>query len=113
VAAVSKCLIEGCDREEETKAGRPNGGLCAGHRWRKKAIAMGHYKGRLEDPISDAKAGRLSKMQLFLAAVHRYADASSESIDDLEYRRALKALHKARRRLCGHHTPPAPGKRRL
>lgn len=86
-----KCLVEGCTRFEELAGGRSAGGLCSGHRYRKK------HGLPLEGLLDDAKApgpggvGRkMSQRQMLSEAALAVADAK----DDAEFDRALDRLRK-------------------
>lgn len=85
--AAEKCLVEGCERREEMKAGRPSGGgLCAGHRYRKK-------KGiPLDTPLHDGLARRLSPRRALLEAALAIGDVPTEESSDPAARRALDRL---------------------
>ncbi len=79
-----KCLIDGCDRMEELVHGRPAGGLCAGHRHRKKRGLD------LTRPLDPSKSHRLSHWQMLHEAAVVLALAEEEA-----YQRALDRLRKA------------------
>lgn len=87
-----KCLVEGCDRLEEMKAGRPSGGgLCAGHRYRKKKNLP------MDTPLHDGLARRLSPRRALLEAALAMGDVPSEEASDPAARRALDRLTHAAR----------------
>lgn len=96
-----RCLVEGCDRLEELANGRSAGGLCAGHRWRKK-------RGRpLGGPLDERRARRLSPSQLVREAIHAYMRAES----DEEYDRAFATLMRRLRRYRHARRGRAPSER--
>lgn len=103
-----KCLVDGCDRLEEMKAGRPaGGGLCAGHRYRKK------HGLPLEPPLHEGLARRRSPRRALLEAALALGDTSTDSDDDSAFRRALDRLTHAAWRYWDRRRGPrkAPGKR--
>ncbi len=57
------CLIDGCDRMEELAGGRSTGGLCAGHRNRKKLQNRGLLTVPFDSPLHDGLARRRSPRQ--------------------------------------------------
>lgn len=93
VRSAAKCLVEGCMRTEELANGRSAGGLCAGHRWRKK-------RGLPLDatPISDSLARRLTPRQMLEEAAVGLAEAEGPDIDG-----ALRRLRYAAVRYANHH----------
>lgn len=78
----SKCLIDGCDRPEELVHGRSAGGLCAGHRWRKK------HGVSLELPLRQRRRPRTG---LLIEAALVLADADT----DADFDRSVDRLRKA------------------
>lgn len=80
-----RCLVDGCDRLEELVRGRSAGGLCAGHRYRKRRGLP------LESPLDANKAHRLTPWQQVLEASLAHAGADGP----LAYRRAIDRLRKA------------------
>lgn len=67
--ARQKCLIDGCPHLEELVKERCAGGLCSGHRYRKK-------KGLpLEGPLHEGLGRRLSPRQALLEAALGLVDA--------------------------------------
>jgi hypothetical protein len=78
----SKCIIDGCDRPEELVRGRSAGGLCSGHRWRKR-------KGlSLETPL---RSRRRPRTGLLIEAGLALADANTD--DDFD--RGVDRLRKS------------------
>ena len=90
VVSRAKCLVDGCDRLEELANGRSAGGLCAGHRKRKK------LQRPIEGPLNESKAHRRTPRQMVLDAVQRVADA--DATEDDEYDRAVEELFRTIRR---------------
>lgn len=87
-----KCLVDGCERREEMKAGRPSGGgLCAGHRYRKKNALP------LEPPLHEGLARRLTPRRALLEAALAIGDVPTEEGSDPAARRALDRLTHAAR----------------
>lgn len=78
----SKCLVDGCDHPEELVRGRSAGGLCFGHRWRKKRGLP------IEVPLRRRYRSRRGPLE---AAALALADAT----EDREYQRGLDRLRKA------------------
>lgn len=81
VTTRAKCLIDGCDRLEELANGRSAGGLCAGHRYRKKRGLP------LEPPLHEGLARRRGPKEALLEAALRLADVDG---DDAEFGRAWR-----------------------
>lgn len=84
-----RCLVDGCDREEELVRGRSAGGLCAGHRYRKRRGLP------LEVLLDASKAHRLSHWQMLHEAALGLSEAA-ESVDN-GYQRAVDRLRRRTR----------------
>jgi hypothetical protein len=86
--SAEKCLVDGCERREELKDGRPaGGGLCAGHRYRKKLQAQGKLRVPFESPIADALGRQLTAWEAVVDAAVTLRDAPAEELES-----ALRSL---------------------
>lgn len=81
-----KCLVEGCERLEELASGRSAGGLCAGHRYRKKKNLP------LEPPLHEGLARRQTPRQALTAAVMGLLEVGAEGAADHLFRLALERV---------------------
>lgn len=81
-----RCLVDGCDRLEEMAGGRPAGGLCAGHRYRKKRGLP------LEAPLHAGLARRQTPREALVAAALELGDVPAESSGDAVFRRVVERL---------------------
>jgi hypothetical protein len=100
-----KCLVEDCERLEELKAGRPaGGGLCSGHRYRKK------HGLSFETPFHE---GLARKAHPRLAVVEVALQCAELPDDERAFRNWFTRLMYAVDRykgLKGRSAPKAPGK---
>lgn len=81
-----RCLVEGCDRLEEMVGGRPAGGLCAGHRYRKKRGLP------LEPPLHEGLARRQKPGEALVAAALELMEAPTDGKGDETWRRVVERL---------------------
>ena len=81
-----KCVVDGCSRDEELVRGRPAGGMCAGHRYRKR-------KGLpLEPPIHEGLARNMPPRRALIEAGLALADVPTDGDGDALMRRAEERL---------------------
>lgn len=102
-----KCLVDGCDRQEELVSGRSAGGLCAGHRYRKR------HGLPLDPPLHAGLARRLSPRRLLIEAAMALGEVDTAGDQDEAFYRAVRrvtnaALRYARARR--NAAPKAPSK---
>jgi len=81
-----KCLVDGCDRLEELVSGRSAGGLCAGHRYRKR------HGLPLEPPLHEGLARRRSPRAALIDAAMSLGDVDTDADFDTAFRRAVDRL---------------------
>lgn len=98
VTTRAKCLVDGCDRPEELANGRSAGGLCAGHRYRKK------HGLPFEPPLHEGLARRRSPKASLLEAALRLADVEGNDDFDRAWRNFQFHVRKYRRRV-GREAP--------
>lgn len=85
------CLIDGCTRLEEMTVTGSTGGLCSGHRHRKR------YGLPMEPPLHEGLARRRSPKQSLVEAALAYGDAPTGGDgDEMERKLLARLLHAAR-----------------
>lgn len=105
VTSRERCLVDGCTRFEELKDGRPSGGgLCSGHRYRKKhGLPLG-------PPLHEGLARRRSPRRALLDAALAIGEVDVSSDGDAQFRRALDRLTHAAKVYRQAVQRKAPGK---
>lgn len=102
VQSRAKCLVDGCDRPEELAGGRSAGGLCSGHRYRKKRGLD------LEPPLHEGLAKRRSPRRALIEVALQLGDVATESDSDAEFRRGVDRLtHAALRYWAARRKAPS------
>lgn len=89
-----RCLVDGCPNFEELTWSGSSGGLCSGHRKRKQRGQ------RIDVPLDQSRAGRVSARELVLQAALAFADAEPEQVAAKTYTllRLAKVYGRGKRR---------------